>query len=58
MASNLDLLAPKNIEKQILIKICNENTAGMYSNIRFQGKVFIEHYTDTKKGTKHQWAFS
>ena len=54
MASNLDVLAPKNIEKQILIKICNENTAGMYSNIRFQGKVFIEHYTGTKKGTKHQ----
>lgn len=48
MASNLDVLAPKNIEKQILIKICNENTAGMYSNIGFQGKVFIEHYTGTR----------
>ena len=58
MASNLDLWAPKNIEIQILIEICNENTAGMYNNIRFQGNMFIEHYTDTKKGKKHQWAFN
>lgn len=50
MASNLDLLAPKNIEKQILIKICNENTEECTVTYVFKAKCSLNITPIPKKG--------